>query len=123
VAALQRRLLVRLQGQSAFAEEEELQTYLTLKGAVDSYRHTFRGDGSDPFGSATKNWPWEDATADAMTLATRRMEALFEMMHKLSLDFWCFHDRDIAPEGTTLQESNANLDAIADLAAKLQEGE
>jgi len=87
-----------------------------------AFWHTFRGDGSDPFGAATKEWPWEDATADAMTLATRRMEALFEMMHKLSLDLWCFHDRDIAPEGATLRESNANLDAIADLAGKLQDG-
>lgn len=99
-----------------------MQTFLTLTDGVNSHRHTFRGDGSDPFGSATKRWPWEEATVDAMTLAKRRMEALFEMMHKLSLDLWCFHDRDIAPEGATLQESNANLDAIADLAAKLQEG-
>jgi xylose isomerase len=100
-----------------------MQTFLTVTAVIAySYRHTFRGDGSDPFGAATKEWPWEDATADAMTLATRRMEALFEMMHKLSLDLWCFHDRDIAPEGATLRESNANLDAIADLAAELQDG-
>ena len=57
-----------------------------------------------------------------MARATRRMQALFEMMRKLGLEFWCFHDRDIAPEGSTLRESNANLDAVAEVAAKLQEG-
>lgn len=86
-----------------------------------AFWHTFRGDGSDIFGSPTKKWPWEDGS-DSLVTAFNRMRANFEFLKKLGVDWWCFHDRDIAPEGETLRESNANLDAIFALAKKLQEG-
>ncbi|GJP37794.1 hypothetical protein CLOM_g22203 [Closterium sp. NIES-68] len=89
-----------------------------LRFAV-AFWHTFRGDGSDPFGSPTKHWPWEDGT-NSLAMAKRRMRAAFEFMSKLGAQFWCFHDRDIAPEGATLAETNANLDAVVALAAELQ---
>ncbi|KAH7441673.1 hypothetical protein KP509_03G048400 [Ceratopteris richardii] len=86
-----------------------------------AFWHTFRGDGTDIFGSPTKRWPWDDGT-DSLTTAFNRMRANFEFLQKLGVSFWCFHDRDIAPEGKTLKETNANLDAVVALAKRLQEG-
>ncbi|PWA76423.1 Xylose isomerase [Artemisia annua] len=84
-----------------------------------AFWHTFRGTGGDPFGAATKMWPWEDGT-NSLAMAKRRMRANFEFLEKLGVDRWCFHDRDIAPDGKTLEESNANLDEIVALAKELQ---
>ncbi|KAF5461779.1 hypothetical protein F2P56_017848 [Juglans regia] len=53
-------------------------------------------------------------------MAKRRMRANFEFINKLGVDRWCFHDRDIAPDGKTLEESNANLDEVVALAKELQ---
>ncbi|KAG6410472.1 hypothetical protein SASPL_128533 [Salvia splendens] len=84
-----------------------------------AFWHTFRGTGGDPFGAPTKMWPWEDGT-NSLAMAKRRMRANFEFLDKLGLDRWCFHDRDIAPEGKTIEESNANLDEVVSLAKELQ---
>ncbi|KAG6649102.1 hypothetical protein I3843_07G185400 [Carya illinoinensis] len=84
-----------------------------------AFWHTFRGTGSDPFGASTKYWPWEDGT-NSVAMAKRRMRANFEFINKLGVDRWCFHDRDIAPDGKTLEESNANLDEVVALAKELQ---
>ncbi|RAL50837.1 hypothetical protein DM860_015984 [Cuscuta australis] len=84
-----------------------------------AFWHTFRGTGGDPFGSATKFWPWEDGT-NSLAMAKRRMRANFEFLEKIGVDRWCFHDRDIAPDGKTLEESNANLDEVVALAKELQ---
>jgi len=84
-----------------------------LRFAV-AYWHTFRGTGSDPFGSPTMIRPWETA-GDPLTVALNRTHVAFEFMEKLGVGFYCFHDRDVAPEGRTLAESNSNLDAVADL--------
>ncbi|KAG0546238.1 hypothetical protein BDA96_02G430200 [Sorghum bicolor] len=84
-----------------------------------AFWHTFRGTGADPFGAPTKAWPWEDGT-NSLAMAKRRMRAHFEFMEKLGVDKWCFHDRDIAPDGKTLEETNANLDEIVKLAKQLQ---
>ncbi|KAI4344378.1 hypothetical protein L6164_011612 [Bauhinia variegata] len=84
-----------------------------------AFWHTFRGTGSDPFGAPTKYWPWEDGT-NSLAMAKRRMRANFEFIDKLGVDWWCFHDRDIAPDGNTLEEANANLDEVVALAKELQ---
>ena len=76
-----------------------------------AYWHTFRGTGSDPFGPGTALRPWE-APIDSVDNAKKRVEVAFEFMEKLGAPFYCFHDRDVAPEGTTLRESNRNLDAV-----------
>eukprot|EP00210_Caulerpa_lentillifera_P008330 g7946.t1 len=65
-------------------------------------------------------WPWEDSTLDEMDQAKRRVEANFEFLKKLGIEYWCFHDRDIAPEGKTLNETNAKLDEIVELILTLQ---
>jgi len=75
------------------------------------YLHTFRGTGSDPFGPGTMLRPWEDGT-DSVDMAIKRVRAAFEFMEKLGVPFYCFHDRDVAPEGKSLSETNKNLDAV-----------
>ncbi|MCD1258638.1 xylose isomerase [Paenibacillus athensensis] len=80
-----------------------------LRFAV-AYWHAFTGTGSDPFGGATNVRGWDRYSG--MDLAKARVEACFELLHILDVDYFCFHDRDIAPEGDTLQETNANLDVI-----------
>lgn len=76
------------------------------------YWHTFRGTGSDPFGPGCNLRPWEDGS-DSVEMAEKRVRVAFEFMEKLGVPFYCFHDRDVAPEGKNLKETNANLDRIA----------
>ena len=76
-----------------------------------AYWHAFRGTGSDPFGPGTIQRPWEKGR-DAVSIAQTRMDAAFEFFQKIRAPFWCFHDRDIAPEGRTLAESNRHLDKL-----------
>ena len=84
-----------------------------------AYWHAFRGTGSDPFGPGTINRPWETGR-DPLSIAKARMDAAFEFFVKIRAPFYCFHDRDIAPEGRTLRESNRLLDAMVDHARDLQ---
>ena len=84
------------------------------------YWHTFRGNGSDPFGMPTINRDWEDGT-DSVENAQNRVRVAFEFMEKLGCPFYAFHDRDVAPEGATLAESHSNLDAIADVLEEEQQ--
>jgi xylose isomerase len=83
------------------------------------YWHTFKGTGSDPFGPGVYIRPW-DESSDPMQRAEDTMQAAFEFLTKLGVGFWCFHDRDIAPEADNLAETNERLDRIVDLAEKLQ---
>ncbi len=76
-----------------------------------AYWHTLRCTGSDPFGSATMQRPWESGQ-DTVENAINRVSVAFEFIEKLGAPFYCFHDRDVAPEGKTLTESNRNLDAV-----------
>ncbi|MEE2989996.1 MAG: xylose isomerase [Planctomycetota bacterium] len=84
------------------------------------YWHTFRGTGLDPFGSPTMERPWEDGT-DSVENAIRRARVAFEFMEKLGAPYYAFHDRDVAPEGETLAESNKNLDAVVDVLEEEQQ--
>ena len=83
------------------------------------YWHTFKGLGSDPFGPGTiiRNY---NASNDPMQVAEDTLNAAFEFFTKLGVNFWCFHDRDIAPEADTLAETNKRLDKIVKQAKKLQ---
>ncbi len=76
-----------------------------------AYWHTMRGTGADPFGPGTAVRPWEDGT-DSVAMAVKRVKVAFEFMEKLGVPYYCFHDRDVAPEGATLAESNKNLDEV-----------
>ncbi|HCP11101.1 MAG TPA: xylose isomerase [Planctomycetaceae bacterium] len=83
------------------------------------YWHTFRGDGTDPFGAPTLKRPWDDGT-NSLDSALRRVDVAFEFMSKLGVPYYCFHDRDVAPEGASLRESNRNLDAVVQKLAEAQ---
>ena len=76
------------------------------------YWHTFRGTGSDPFGAGTMQRPWDDGSS-SVSNAQNRVRAAFEFIEKLGAPYYCWHDRDVAPEGKTLAESNKNFDAVA----------
>jgi xylose isomerase len=83
--------------------------------------HSFNWPGTDVFGSGTFDRPWLEGTAEPMEAARAKLEAAFEFIAKLGAPFYCFHDRDIAPEGATFAESAANLDAMVDVAAEHME--
>lgn len=75
--------------------------------------HTLNGSGDmDPFGSKTLRRPWEDNLDDPLLIAKRRVDVLFELLVKLQVEYYTFHDMDIAPQGKTLQETMNNLDII-----------
>ena len=83
------------------------------------YWHAMRGTGADPFGVGCRSMPWSVAD-DEMQAAHQTMDAMFEFVTKLGAPFWCFHDRDIAPECDDLAETNAKLDEMIDHAERLQ---
>lgn len=78
------------------------------------YWHSLCWPGGDPFGGETFLRPWHHGT-DAMALARAKADVAFELFRLLDVPFFTFHDVDAAPEGASLAESVANLNAIADL--------
>jgi xylose isomerase len=85
-----------------------------------AYWHTFCNNGGDPFGpDGTIDFPW-DAASDPMQAARDKLDAAFEFFTKLGVPFYCFHDRDMAPEGDTVAESEKNLKELVSLAKAKQ---
>lgn len=82
-----------------------------------AYWHTMCAEGTDMFGVGTIDKSY--GATDPMEQAKNKAYAAFELMDKLDIDYYCFHDRDIAPEAATLAETNARLDEISDLLADL----
>jgi xylose isomerase len=76
-----------------------------------AYWHCFRNACGDQFGQPTRIMPWDDGT-ESVENAQNRVRVAFEFFEKLGLNFYCFHDRDVAPEGKTLSESHKNLDKV-----------
>ncbi len=85
-----------------------------------AYWHSLVGRGQDPFGDATRPMPWNEAP-DGMQAARDRLDAAFEMITKLGAPFYCFHDRDLAPEGDSVSESEARLVEMVSLARAKQD--
>ena len=83
--------------------------------------HSFSWPGVDMFGTGTLDRPWLSGTGDPMAAARERLAVAFEFFTKLGIPYYCFHDRDVAPEGGSFAEFKANLDAIADDALGYQE--
>lgn len=77
------------------------------------YWHTFCWQGDDAFGGQTLMRPWFEA-GDALQQAELKLDVAFEFFEKLGVPYFCFHDRDVAPEGDTLSQSNANLERIVE---------
>ena len=84
-----------------------------------AYWHAFRNGCADQFGAATRLMPWDDGS-ESIENARNRVRAAFEFFEKLGVGFYCFHDRDVAPEGATLAESNKNLDEVVKVLADEQ---
>jgi len=89
-----------------------------LKFAV-SYWHTFKGTGADPFGGGVYDRPWDHAD-DAVGVAEQTLDAAFEFITKLGCKYYCFHDRDISPEMSSVKETNKVFSHITDLAKERQ---
>lgn len=84
------------------------------------YWHSFCWNGLDPFGGDTFMRPWQHM-ADPMAAAKAKADVAFEFFSKVGAPFYCFHDRDVAPEGATPQESVNNLRAMVDVLGAKQE--
>jgi len=78
------------------------------------YWHSFVGNGSDPFGDPSFLRPWHGA-GDPMAQALHKADVAFDLFRLVDSPFFTFHDRDVAPEGATLRESNDNLERIVDV--------
>ena len=83
--------------------------------------HSFAWPGTDMFGVGTLDRPWLAGLDDPMADARRKMAVAFEFFGKIGIPFYCFHDRDVAPEGGSYGQFRANLDALADDAARYQD--
>ncbi|HEV7718831.1 MAG TPA: xylose isomerase [Arsenicitalea sp.] len=83
-----------------------------------AYWHSFAWEGGDPFGGRTFDRPW---FGPSMEHAKLKADVAFELFDLLDVPFFCFHDRDIAPEGETLAESNRNVRQIAEVFARKME--
>lgn len=81
--------------------------------------HTLCAEGGDPFGGGTQNHPWVGAS-DAVQAAKDKMDAGFEFMQKMGIEYYCFHDIDLVDEGSSIDEYEANLKAIVEYAKQKQ---
>lgn len=88
-----------------------------LKFAL-SWWHTMGGDGTDMFGCGTADKKWGGKTPEEV--AKNKVDVAFEIMDKLSIDYYCFHDRDLSPEYPTLAETNEKLDVVVDMLKQKQ---
>jgi xylose isomerase len=83
------------------------------------YWHTFCADGGDPFGPGTRSYSWKKKSVP-LAAAEDKLDAAFEFFTKVGVPFYCFHDRDLAPEGKSVAESERNLQHMTELAAERQ---
>lgn len=76
-----------------------------------AYWHTLCAEGGDPFGPGTKTFPWSEG-ASALEIAKHKLDAGFEFMQKVGIEYYCFHDVDLIDPGSSLEEYEANMKAI-----------
>lgn len=84
-----------------------------------AYWHVMRNGLGDPFGEGTALMPWDDGS-DSLENALARVPVFFEFLEKSQIDYYCFHDRDIAPEGATWAETHSNLEKVVDALEEAQ---
>jgi xylose isomerase len=81
-----------------------------------AYWHSFAWPGGDPFGGQTFDRPWfSNRMSDEMAAARLKADVAFEMFTALGVPYFCFHDADVRPEGSSFTESKANLNAMVDI--------
>ena len=85
-----------------------------------AYWHSFCGDGGDPFGAATRIFPWDKGN-DAVTAAKHKADAAFEFITKIGAPFYCFHDIDLAPDHDNPATYEKNLQALVDHVKPMQQ--
>jgi len=93
---------------------KSMKDHLRFAGA---YWHVMRNDLSDPFGAGTAEMPWDDGS-NSVENALKRVDVFFEFLDKMGIEYYCWHDRDIAPELGDLAASSAALDEVV---AKLKQ--
>ena len=93
---------------------KSMKEHLRFAGA---YWHVMRNDLSDPFGAGTADMPWDDGS-NSVENALTRVDVFFEFLDKMGIEYYCWHDRDIAPELDDLDASSAALDEVV---AKLKD--
>lgn len=81
--------------------------------------HTLCAEGGDPFGGGTKEFPWAEGSS-ALEVAKQRLDAGFEFMQKIGIEYYCFHDVDLVDEGSSIEEYEANMKAIVAYAKQKQ---
>jgi len=84
-----------------------------------AYWHSFVGNGADPFGEPTHIHPW-DAKADAVERAKDKMDAAFEFITKMGIEYYCFHDVDVVDYTNDVKENDRRLQALVDYAKQKQ---
>lgn len=84
-----------------------------------AYWHSFCGTGGDPFGPGTISHPW-DASSDPIQRAKDKMDAAFEFISKIGVDYYCFHDIDLIDEGPSLADYEKRMEIITDYALQHQ---
>lgn len=84
-----------------------------------AYWHTFCGQGGDPFGPGTQQFPWDQAS-DPMQRAKDKADAAFEFITKMGFDFFCFHDVDLVEGASSLVETEKRLERITEYVAQKQ---
>ncbi|WP_426789550.1 xylose isomerase [Sphingobacterium sp. WOUb80] len=84
-----------------------------------SYWHSFNGNGSDPFGGPTHQFPWDESN-DVITRAKDKMDAAFEFISKLNIPYYCFHDVDLVDYSDNVVENEKRLSTIVDYAKEKQ---
>lgn len=84
--------------------------------------HTLCAEASDPFGGPTKSFPWNQGETDPVAKAKQKMDAGFEIMEKLGIKYYCFHDTDLVDEADTLEEYEANLKSMVAYAKEKMAG-
>ena len=90
-----------------------------LKFAM-AWWHTLCAEGGDQFGGGTKKFPWNEG-ANAIEIAKNKVDAGFEIMEKLGIEYFCFHDVDLVDEGSSVEEYEANLkEVVAYIKQKMQ---
>lgn len=82
-----------------------------------AYWHSFCGQGGDPFGPGTQQFPW-DQSSDPMQRAHDKADAAFEFITKMGIDYFCFHDIDLVDEATSLSETEKRLHQIGEYIAQ-----
>lgn len=104
-----------------FYNPDEIVAGKTMKQQLKftlSWWHTMGGDGTDMFGVGTADKSWNAVSSEER--AKNKVTAAFEIMQKLGIEYYCFHDRDLSPDYGTLEETNKKLDVIIDLLAEMQ---